>query len=114
MKPIYIQNLPGAALVVKVADDNENIFEIEAVGPALEGKQTIEFQSKPINGSQDVDGITIECLLSIITYRLEQFQKSVPCPDNAEALEKLKSALWNLQFRTLDRLKRGVEGTSKP
>jgi hypothetical protein len=96
----------------------------------------LRFQNGPIgkneDGStrlEDCNGITNEALLAVVIDRLRGFQgvllhqkPSDPsarivapfsCKENACALTHLEEALMWLQKRTLDRIKRGVEGTLK-
>jgi len=72
-------------------------------------------------GEVGANGISNEALLAIVEHRLQCFQSSeFACRENAVALTKLQEAIaliklqeammW-LQKRTLDRMRRGVEGT---
>lgn len=77
------------------------------------GEMNISFQNGPIN-EKGVNGITQEVLLAIVIDRLEGFQSGqFACRENALALTKIQEAQMWLQKRTLDRMKRGVEGTHK-
>jgi len=71
----------------------------------------ILFQNGPIpdNG---VNGITVEALLAICADRLKCFQKG-PFSNkaNACALTHIEEAMHWLQQRTIERMRRGVEGT---
>lgn len=59
-----------------------------------------------------VNGVTIEALLAVIIDRLRSFQSGpFACRENAIALTKAEELLHWLQQRTIDRLRRGVEGT---
>jgi hypothetical protein len=72
---------------------------------------TILFQNGPI-GENGVNGITQEVLLAIIADRLRSFQAGqYACRENAIALTKIEEAQLWLHKRTLDRMRRGVEGT---
>ena len=72
----------------------------------------ISFQNGPIN-EHGVNGVTNEALLAIVADRLRCFQKgSFACKANACALTHLEEALHWLQQRTLERMRRGVEGTN--
>lgn len=74
-------------------------------------KTTIVFQNGtiPENG---VNGITQEALLAIVIDRLRSFQAGeFACRENAIALTKLEECLHWLQQRTINRLRRGVEGS---
>lgn len=62
-----------------------------------------------------VNGITDEALLVVLIDRLERFQTGAfACDENADALHALEYALAQLQARTRDRQRRGVEGEHKP
>lgn len=75
----------------------------------------IPFQNKPLSETGGVpNGITVEALLAICQDRLEGWQDGpYRCRENAIALTKIQEALHWLQHRTLDRMRRGVEGTWK-
>lgn len=71
----------------------------------------IYFQNGPIpeNG---VNGLTQEVLLSIVADRLRSFQAGpFACKANACALTHIEEAQHWLQQRTIERMRRGVEGT---
>jgi hypothetical protein len=69
------------------------------------------FQNGPI-GEAGVNGITQEVLLAIVADRLRSFQAGpYACRENAIALTKIEEAQLWLHKRTLDRMRRGVEGT---
>lgn len=73
----------------------------------------IRFQDGPINEA-GVNGISGEALLAIVEDRLIGFQAGqYECRENAVALTKIQEAMMWLQKRTLDRVKRGVEGTNQ-
>ena len=76
-------------------------------------KQLILFQNGPI-GEVGVNGVTQEVLLAIVIDRLRSFQSGpFSSRENALALTKCEEALHWLQQRTLDRMRRGVEGLTK-
>lgn len=71
----------------------------------------IMFQNGPIpeNGT---NGLTHEVLLAIVADRLRSFQAGAfACKANACALTHIEEAQHWLQQRTLERMRRGVEGT---
>lgn len=71
----------------------------------------IRFQEGPIS-EVGINGISNEALLAVVEDRLLGFQSGqFACRENAIALTKIQEALLWLQKRTLDRVKRGVEGT---
>ena len=66
----------------------------------------LRFQNGPING------ITHEALLAVLCDRLRGFQAGqYACKANACALTHLEEAQYWLQQRTIERMRRGVEGT---
>ena len=73
----------------------------------------IRFQNGPINeDGNGVNGITHEVLLAIVADRLRGFQSGpYACKANACALTHIEEAQHWLQQRTLERMRRGVEGT---
>lgn len=86
--------------------------EYDANGPACVA-QEVKFQNGPIQES-GVNGISNEALLAIVEDRLLGFQAGqYACRENAIALTKIQEAMMWLQKRTLDRMRRGVEGTSQ-
>jgi hypothetical protein len=75
---------------------------------------TILFQNGPI-GEVGTNGVTHEVLLAIIADRLRSFQKGpFCCKANACALTHIEEAQHWLQQRTIERMRRGVEGTHTP
>ena len=71
----------------------------------------VHFQEGPIKES-GVNGVTQEALLAVVIDRLRSFQAGpYSCRENAIALTHCETALLWLQKRTLDRIRRGVEGT---
>ncbi len=71
----------------------------------------ISFQNGPLNENPP-NGLSIESLLAVCEDRLLGFQSGeFACRENAVALTKLQEAMMWLQKRTLDRMRRGVEGT---
>ena len=78
-------------------------------GPAEHA--TILFQNGPI-AEVGVNGLTHEVLLAIVADRLRSFQKGpYSCKANACALTHIEEAMHWLQQRTIERMRRGVEGT---
>lgn len=73
----------------------------------------ILFQNGPIPEA-GVNGLTNEVLLAIVADRLRSFQKGpYACKANACALTHIEEAQHWLQQRTIERMRRGVEGTHK-
>lgn len=74
-------------------------------------RATILFQNGPI-AENGVNGVTHEVLLAIVADRLRSFQDGpYACKANACALTHIEEAQHWLQQRTLERMRRGVEGT---
>lgn len=74
----------------------------------------ISFQKGPI-AEVGINGVTQEALIAVCIDRLRSFQAGpFACRENAIALTKLEEAMHWLQQRTLDRMRRGVEGYTKP
>lgn len=74
-------------------------------------RQVILFQNGPI-AEVGVNGVTHEALLAIVADRLRSFQKGpFSCKANACALTHIEEAQHWLQQRTIERMRRGVEGT---
>ena len=72
---------------------------------------SILFQNGPI-ADAGVNGVTHEALLAIVADRLRSFQKGpYACKANACALTHIEEAMHWLQQRTIERMRRGVEGT---
>jgi hypothetical protein len=73
----------------------------------------INFQNGPI-GEVGVNGVTQEVLLAIVIDRLRSFQAGAfSSRENEKALTHCEEALHWLQQRTLDRMRRGVEGKNQ-
>lgn len=73
----------------------------------------IEFQNGPIN-EVGVNGLTHEVLLAILIDRLDAFQAGPYANEfNRIAAFYLRGAQDALLARTMERMKRGVEGTHK-
>lgn len=74
---------------------------------------SILFQNGPI-GEAGVNGVTHEALLAIVADRLRSFQQGpFASRYNALALTHIEDAQNWLNRRTLERMRRGVEGTHK-
>lgn len=85
--------------------------ESRKIGEELGPGHVILFQNGPIN-EVGVNGLTHEALLAIVADRLRSFQKGpFACKANACALTHIEEAQHWLQQRTIERMRRGVEGT---
>lgn len=101
------------APLVDVELSGEDIGVIRRRVPVENAHVVIRFQNGPI-GEVGVNGISQEALLAIVEDRLASFQAGpYACRENAVALTKVQEAMMWLQKRTLDRMRRGVEGTNK-
>lgn len=79
--------------------------------PSSANQVTLSFQDKPIQGPEDINGLSNEILLAIVADRLEGFQAGpYACEANADALDHVNQALSALHRRAADRVMRGVEG----
>ena len=88
---------------------HQYIVEMPSGGPST----YISFQNGPISADGNgVNGLTHEVLLAIVADRLRSFQKGpYSCKANACALTHIEEAQHWLQQRTIERMRRGVEGT---
>lgn len=90
-------------------DDSRNPSTPEA--DEIVSGVTILFQNGPIP-EVGTNGVTQEALLAIVADRLRSFQKGpYECKANACALTHIEEAQHWLQQRTIERMRRGVEGT---
>ncbi len=72
----------------------------------------VNFQKGPVKEC-GVNGASHEALLAILIDRLRDFQAGpYACRENALALTKLEEAMHWMHQRTINRMNRGVEGTS--
>ena len=80
-------------------------------GTADAGSCIIKFQNGPLKENFP-NGISNEALLAIVYDRLRSFQHGqYACETNAHAMDSIGEALAALKARTMERMKRGVEGT---
>lgn len=110
----HIVNPVNDTLVVAVTDEPghggaNHVYAVESGDfPQM---LTVKFQNGPIV-EHGVNGVTHEVLLAIVADRLRSFQKGpYSCKANACALTHIEEAMHWLQQRTLERMRRGVEGT---
>ena len=61
-----------------------------------------------------MNGLTSEALLQILIHRTECLDVEFPCKENTTAIRAMTDALNAFNERTENRMKRGVEGQSKP
>lgn len=72
---------------------------------------SVVWQNGPIKDGEQ-NGVTVEDMIEVVVKRLQFFQNSrLKCQYNENALMHLQAALFELEQRTQDRVKRGVEGT---
>ena len=88
-------------------------YAVDVPGGVVDHNLDIHFQDGPISADGNgVNGVTHEVLLAIVADRLRSFQKGpYSCKANACALTHIEEAQHWLQQRTLERMRRGVEGT---
>lgn len=102
-------------LIVQVLDEpgNGGAHHQYLIGGFPAGPTLIQFQDGPVaEDGNGVNGLTHEALLAIVADRLRSFQKGpYSCKANACALTHIEEAMHWLQQRTLERMRRGVEGT---
>jgi len=91
-----------------------HVYEIHHTATVgLPPLSVVSFQNGPI-AEHGVNGVTQEILLAVVIDRLRSFQSGpFSSRENAIALTKCEEALHWLQQRTIDRMRRGVEGQSK-
>lgn len=105
-------------LVIKAVDGPgaggaSHLYQITGPGGSPMGIAGFNFQNGPIQ-EVGVNGITQEALIAVCIDRLRAFQAGpFSCRENALALTHLQDAMHWLHHRTLDRLRRGVEGYTK-
>ena len=121
------------ALTIAVVDkpgpggaNHKYVIELSPPGRHTQVCAVLSFQNGPIASPDDMNGITGEAIIAVAIDRLRGFQFTrddagnytkapgpFACRENAIALTKLEEALMWLQKRTLDRVRRGVEGTNQ-
>ena len=119
--------LPRPITHHKVEGDNSNKVDVHALDGAGPGNASheymvrlnggpltlISFQNGPVKEA-GYNGGTVEALIAVAMDRMHGFQTGpFAGDDNQEALEHLAAAMECLHRRTVDRVKRGVEGESK-
>ena len=110
-------NAANDMLLVEVADGpgaGGACHEYIVTTPPPNGVATrISFQNGPI-AEAGVNGLTQEVLLAIVADRLRGFQSGeFKCKENACALTHIEEAMHWLRQRTIQRMRRGVEGTNQ-
>lgn len=109
-------NPANDTLTIRVLDEPgaggaNHQYLITSSDPSFHVPTEICFQNGPI-AEAGVNGLTHEALLAIVADRLRSFQAGpYSCKANACALTKIEEAQHWLQQRTLERMRRGVEGT---
>lgn len=71
----------------------------------------IKFQDGPLEDGRN--GLTVEEALMQCIQRLSLLNSKVPCPENCYSMMSIQRAITELEERTRDREKRGVEGTDE-
>lgn len=101
----------GACHQYHVSAKSDNPETIDSDKPLVTFAD-IHFQEGPAK-EYGVNGCHNEDLLAIVIHRLQGFQSGAyRCDDNEDAISHIECALEMLAARTLERNKRGVEGTS--
>ncbi len=119
----HIINPANDRIVIEVLDEPgqggaNHVYHVNWMPLNLEDNRapnavTINFQNGPI-AEFGINGVTQEALMAICIDRLRSFQKGpYSCRENAVALTKLEESLMWLQRRTIERMRRGVEGTNQ-
>src|SRR3990167_3871878 len=91
---------------------NHEYQVVNANEPSAPELSFVNFQKGPIK-ENGVNGCANEDLIAMVIDRLQSFQDSpYKCRENAIAITKLEEALLWLRKRTMDRERRGVEGTN--
>ena len=114
---IALRPVPETAEMTDPCGDAEAPAKPVSVAVPEEGGEAVpthlRFQDGPINADGNgVNGITHEALLAVLCDRLRGFQKGpYACKANACALTHLEEAQHWLQQRTIERMRRSVEGT---
>lgn len=93
-----------------------HLYELENFeNKDLPGQELQFIEKKQIDGvlTTICDGTTNEELLSVLINRTEYLNYKFPCRENAIAITKMQEALMWFEKRTVDRMKRGVEGKNK-
>lgn len=75
---------------------------------------TISFklQDGPI-GLDNENGCTVDSLIDAAIHIISHLDLRLPCMENVRAVDCLYKSIHHLNSRTGDRIRRGVEGTSK-
>jgi hypothetical protein len=116
---IVKEDVPQNQLRIEVTDEPgaggaNHVYEIRFQSDPRIVYGIAKFQNGPIR-EVGINGITNEVLLAIVIDRLRSFQAGpFPCVENQTALWHCQVALESLKFRTENRLRRGVEGETKP
>lgn len=93
-------------------DEKANNYVVSKKGNQKQFLCVLHFQDQVFE--KGVNGVTIEDLLYIARDRLIKFQDGeLACEYNKNAIKDINSALKELDKRTEDRKKRGVEGKMK-
>ena len=108
-------NPANDVLQIQVVDEpgSGGASHIYAIGTSFadDNETVIEFQNGPI-AEVGVNGVTHEALLAIVADRLRSFQAGpFACKANACALTHIEEAMHWMHSRTIERMRRGVEGT---
>ena len=89
-------------------------MRINKIVKKIQGKlSSVDFQKGPVK-EVGVNGVANEDLLLMVLTRLEGFQNTeYRCSENEEAICAILEAIDSLRKRTVNRVIRGVQGTSQ-
>ena len=73
----------------------------------------IKFQDGPV-GDLGCNGCGVEDVIAVLLDQLDDLNRTLPCPENAHAVQALLAAVEWLARRTVLRQAQGVEGTNLP
>lgn len=111
---------PESLTIIATDSPLNNRYEVRGMNASNPSQQPAESDIRTAvvmfqNGTEPevgVNGVTIESLLAICADRIAGWQSGPwACRENALALTHMQEAMGWLQRRTVDRLRRNVEGT---
>lgn len=99
-----------------IAENHDDPAGLPAGGFVEATGLRIDWQNGPLGrvGSaerQEPNGAFVETVLQAVQQRIEYYQKTFPCRENALAITKIEEALHWLNARTARRVADSTEGT---
>jgi hypothetical protein len=73
---------------------------------------TFKFQNGP-RKEAGISGCQVDSLIRMAFLLLKKLDEQFPCKENKECIGYLSGAIGSLNQRTMDRSRRGVEGTNQ-